>query len=110
MRLKALLMVFSITGCGCSVVQRPDVDLCIINSVEENRSCLNMKRDYNDDGTVLPGAKLFQKPNKVLMDLNKALVIDSSSGFEDGIANLKIYINQLREAAKTNNPDPVQEP
>lgn len=98
-----LLILLSIAGNGCSPL--PDVDVCIVNAPNQNRKCYNLKNDYNSDGTLRADAKPVYRSNVTVLDLNKALVIDSPHDeshpnpvhFEDGIARLKAWIKKLRE-------------
>lgn len=90
----SLWMVFSLTSCA---VARPDIDLCIVNAPNGVRKCYNYQRDYNDDGSLKSSAKAFYRKNATVSDLNKAFVVDSPSGFEDGLASLKAYIRELRD-------------
>lgn len=93
MRVIVLLTVFSLFGCAS--FKRPDTDLCIVNAQNQNRKCYNMATDYDNEGNLLPTAKAHYKDNKEISDLDKALVVDS----EQGIANLKKYLKDLRDAA-----------
>lgn len=68
-----------------------------MNAPAESRRCYNLKDDYTDDGDLKPGAQAKTRLNKTISDLNKATVIDSPTGFEDGLAGIKTYIRQLRE-------------
>lgn len=95
--LTLLLIAGSLSACG---IPRPNADLCIVNAPNLNRKCYNLKRDYRDDGTLKPGAVPTYRPNATIEDLNKALVLDSPDGFEDGIARMKAYVKKLREAAE----------
>ena len=81
---------------GCGGVALPNTDVCIVNGPNLNRKCYNMATDYNDDGSLKATAKPVYRTNKAVTDLSKALVIDSPTGFEDGLANLKTYITELR--------------
>ncbi len=89
-----LLVAFSLSACA---IQRPNSDVCIINAPSGWRKCYNLRTDYDDNGILKKDAKPTYRLNPDITYLNKALVIDSSSGFEDGIAFLKTYINQLRD-------------
>ena len=91
----SLLMAFSLFACAS--IQRPDIDLMIINAPGNKRCGYNFERDYGDDGRLKSGAKMFCRPNKLVSDLNKGLYIDSKDGPEEGIARLKAYIKTLRE-------------
>ncbi len=93
MRPTTLLIISSVFASGCGI-QRPDTDLCIINAVLKQRKCFNMRRDYNDDGRLKLGAKAHYKPAATIDDVNKNLSVDP-----DGLANLKVYIQELRAAA-----------
>lgn len=91
----SLWMVFSLAA--CATIRRPDTDVMIINAPGNKRCGYNLLRDYGDDGRLLPNAKMFCRPNASVKDLNKAMVVDSPTGFEDGLARLKAYIKLLRE-------------
>jgi len=75
-----------------------------------------MKRDYDDDGVLKPGAKATYRPNLTIDDLSKALVVDSPfddehpnpTHYEDGIARLKTYIRELRDEANRKCPQAVR--
>ena len=95
MRPIKLLMACSFLS-ACGGVTRPDIDLCIVNGPNLNRKCYNMARDYNDDGTLKASAKPVYRANKTVMDLSKAFVLDSPTGFEDGLVGMKTYIKELR--------------
>lgn len=109
--LTALLIAGSLAGCG---VPRPDADLCIVNAPNLNRKCYNLKRDYDDDGSLKPGAVPTYRANATVQDLNKALLIDSPfdaehpnpTHFEDGIARMKAWVKELREASQGAKPKP----
>ena len=87
-----LLMVCS----GCNTVPRPDTDICVINAENMQRECFNMARDYDSEGNILPSAVPTFIPVRVLADLDKGIWIDSSMSWP----NLKVYINELRQAAE----------
>lgn len=93
--LTLLLMIFS---SGCATVERPDTDMCVVNVPGEHAKCYNLKRDYNDDGSRNPSAIPTYRPidrtkKLSLDDLNKNTCVDP-----DGLANLKSYIRELRDA------------
>lgn len=98
MRLMTLLMAFNILLSGCSTIKKPNTDLCIVNAPAKHRKCYNLKTDYDDNGKLKPGAAPVYRSNVTVDDLNKATLIDSPTGFEDGLADLKSYIKKLREA------------
>lgn len=85
---------------------RPDADVCIVNAPNQNRKCYNLKRDYGDDGLLRPDAHPTYRPTRALEDLNKAMVLDSTDGFADGIARVKAWVKKLREAAKCDAGSP----
>lgn len=95
MRLAALLMAFSLVS--CATIQRPDVDLMIVNAPGNKRCGYNMLRDYDQDGRLKPDAKMFCRPNSSVRDLNKATVLDSEAGFPEALARMKAYVKTLRE-------------
>lgn len=107
MRAIRLLAACSLlVSCG---VPRPNTDVCIVNGPNLNRKCYNLAADYNDDGTLKKGAVATYRPNKTVQDLSKAMVIDSPTGFEDGLAELKTYIKRLRDhlaSCQGTNVDP----
>lgn len=96
MRQKMLLMAFSLLASGCGI-QRPDTDICIVNAPNKVRKCYNMRKDYTNEGKIKADAKPFYKPANTVDDLNKVLTVDND---HNGIENLKIYINELRQACK----------
>ncbi len=77
---------------ACAGVPRPDTDLCIINAPAKHLKCYNMARDYDESGQLLPSAKPTFRPASVIKDVNKYMAIDTK-----GLANLKTYINTLRD-------------
>lgn len=87
----ALLISFSFIA--CSTVKRPDTDLCIVNAPVEHMKCYNLLRDYNDAGERDPLAKPSYREAKSVSDLNKYTCTDVP-----GLAHLKIYIQELRDA------------
>lgn len=96
---KKLLMAFEVgivctlsSGCG---VPRPDTDLCVVNAEAGHQTCFNLLKDYDSKGQFKPGTKPHFKPAATVADLNKNICTDP-----DGWANLKIYIKQLRGAAR----------
>lgn len=95
-KLATVLSAACSTLSACGGVALPNTDVCIVNGPNLNRKCYNMATDYNDDGSLKATAKPVYRSNKIVMDLSKALVIDSPTGFEDGLANLKTYITELR--------------
>ena len=94
-RLMTPLMTFwaaySISGCGG--VERPDTNVCVLNVELMHLKCYNLKRDYNDDGNLKPGAKPTINSISGLSSLNTFVMTDP-----DGWANLKAYIRKLRES------------
>lgn len=92
MRLRTLLTASSLALVSCGGPERPDTNLCIVNAKARHKSCFNMKRDYDDQGNLLPGVKPSIVPIASLDDLDKNLAVDP-----DGSANLKAYIQKLRE-------------
>lgn len=113
MKLTWLLTLLLITGNSCAVA-RPDADLCIVNALDRNRKCYNLKRDYQDDGTLKGEALPVYRSNDTLEDLNKALVLDSpheSGGqmhFEDGIARMKAWVKKLRLSSSCNKSEALR--
>lgn len=77
---------------GCASIERPDTDLCIINSPFQKVSCYNLKRDYDEEGGIKPEAKPKVFSITGLQDINKFICTDS-----DGFANLKSYIKELKQ-------------
>lgn len=103
-RLLTLLWIAgSLPGCATG---RPDADVCIVNAPNKTRKCYNLKRDYQDDGHLMPVATPTYRPTPTLDSLNKALVLDSEDGFEEGIARVKGWVKKLREAAKCDAVGP----
>jgi hypothetical protein len=91
-----LSTVFSLWACA----DRPDVDLCIINAPNKNRKCFNLAKDYQDDGSLKPGAMPVYRATSTIEDLNKSLVLDSSTGPEDAIARMKAWVRKLQEECR----------
>lgn len=91
-RLIKLLMICSLLGCD---IDRPNTDICVVNSPGQHQKCYNIQKDYNDDGTIKGDAKPIYKPAATVEDLNKNICTNP-----DGWANLKAYMKKLREACK----------
>lgn len=88
---------FSFLLVGCGTLPRPDVDLMVVNAPGNKRCGYNMLRDYDADGHLKPGVKMFCRPNASIKDLNKSTVLDSEAGFPDALARMKAYIKIMRE-------------
>src|SRR5687768_7623046 len=95
MRLATLLMAFSLVG--CAAIQRPDVDLMIVNAPGKKRCGYNMLRDYDANGQLKPGVQMHCRPNSSVKDLNKATLLDSDEGFTKALSRMKAYIRTMRE-------------
>lgn len=78
-----------------SLPQRPDTDICVNNPQLEHKKCYNLRRDYDEEGQLKPGAVPSFKPLLSLADVEKDISTDP-----DGWANLKAYIRQLRDELK----------
>lgn len=92
--IRPLIALLAVSSCA---VNRPNIQNCIVNAPNKNRKCYNLAADYNDDGTLKVSAKAVYKSNSKIEDLNKAFLVDSETGFEDGLAGLKAYIKELRQ-------------
>lgn len=88
--LVAALLILS----ACSV-PRPNTDICIANAPANHLICYNLKKDYDNDGNRNPNAKPSYKPLTTVEDINKFACTDP-----DGLAELKIYLQDLRERFK----------
>lgn len=86
--LTLLCLVFN----GCALIQRPDSNICVMNAPAQHMKCYNLKRDYNDDGTLKPTAKPTFRQFRIIDDGNKYISMDP-----DSFAQLKAYIKLLRE-------------
>lgn len=96
MRLKTLLISFSVLISSCAV-ERPNTNICVINSLgSPHKNCANLHDDYDNDGNLKPGFKPKVIPISSLSDLDKNTCTDSL-----GIENLKVYIRELRLYIKT---------
>ena len=87
----ALLAIFSIIFSGCGI-PRPDSDLCVVNAPAKHQKCFNLKTDYSDAGTLLPGSVAKFKTANVVDDLNKNICTDPVSW-----ARIKAYIVKLKQ-------------
>lgn len=96
MRLMMLFLVSSLIS-GCAGISKPAAYGCIVNAPAKNRKCYSFKTDFNDDGNLKPTAKPVYRSNETIEDLNKAFVLDSDTGFEDGLARVKTTIRDARE-------------
>ncbi len=89
--LRMLLFVsFSLlVGCG---IPRPDTTLYIVNAPGKVLRGYNLKNDYDDSGTLKPGAKPTLKNAETIDDVNKYACTDPQ-----GFANLKAYVATVRD-------------
>jgi hypothetical protein len=92
MRLATLWISFSLLIVGCGIV-RPDTNMYIVNSGRSEMRGYNLLHDYDNNGNLKPGVPERVVPLASLDDLNKHTVTDP-----DGLANLKAYARQVREA------------
>lgn len=96
MQLQKMLWVsFSLLIAGCGSIDRPDTDLCVVNDPGHHLICYNLKRDYDKNGSLKPGAVPMIKPIESIADLNKDVCTDPS-GFE----HLKTYVQEMKDAMK----------
>lgn len=97
--IKQLILLWMVSSLvACAGIEKPDAEVCIVNAPAFNRKCYNLKTDYDENGKLRREAVAKYKPNVHIKDLNKATVLDSETGFEDGLAEVKAYIKNLREA------------
>lgn len=94
MPLKILWIISSLLIIGCGV-PRPKGDICIVDARREVLRCYDMEKDYNDDGTLKPGAVQHTKPAINIDSVNKFTVFDP-----DAWAEVKIYIGKVKERYK----------
>lgn len=87
-----LLAVFSIHLFACSYVPLPHTNLCVANPALKHSKCYWLDKDYQEDGTLKPGAKPNFKPLITIDDMNKSIWTDP-----DSWGSLKGYIKTLRE-------------
>lgn len=99
MKLTRLLLALLTAFSGCAI-QRPNADLCVVNGAQ--RRCFNLQTDYDDDGHIIAGHNGIYRANATLGALNKATIIDSPTGYVDGLAALKAYIAELRKEYQNN--------
>lgn len=87
-----LFVSFSLLTIGCGV-ERPDTNLYVVNAPFEQAKGYNLKRDYDSEGNLKPGAKAIVIKVNSHYDLNKFVCTDPT-----GFANLKAYLQKMREA------------
>lgn len=93
---KKLWTIFSILIIsGCSSLERPDTNLCIINAPLNQMKCYNLKEDYDERGVITFEALPSIIPIEGVEDINKFICTDPNS-----FANLKAYIKALRKENK----------
>ena len=102
-RLVTTLLVVS----SCASIQRPNVDVGIVNAPGKRVKYYNLERDYDADGKLKPGAVPTYRPFAKLEDLNKRLCLDSDAGPEEAIARFKAYVRNLREAYERDCKPPA---
>lgn len=89
-----LFVSFSCLTVACGV-ERPDTNLYVVNAPYEQAKGYNLKRDYDADGNLKPGAKAIVIRAREVQELNKFVCTDPT-----GFANLKAYLQKMREAYK----------
>lgn len=92
---------------GCATIQKPDIELEIVNAGMKQAKGYNLQKDYDDAGNIKAGAVPTVRPAASVADLDKRLCIDSSAGPEEAIARLKTYIKLLRENYANNCKQPA---
>jgi len=85
---------------GCGTVERPNAEICVVNAPALHRKCYNLARDFDGNGNRYKDAKPIYRPNPDISSLNKATLIDSETGFADGIGEVLRYIKELRAEAR----------
>lgn len=95
MQLKTLSIIYSLVllCSACGTVERPDADICVVNAPGKKLTCYNLKHDYNQDGTLRPGAKPKFKPISSIDNLNKGVFMTNADW-----AEVKKWIAELRVA------------
>lgn len=92
-RLSLLLMIFSAACTGTP--DRPDANVCVVNSALSQLECFNLKHDYGEDGKLKPDAAvtlhIFASPE----DINKYVCVDPT-----GFTALKTYVGLVRDHLK----------
>lgn len=83
-------IAFLATSCGS--VERPNANLCGINSPASQKECYNLRTDFNDDGTMQAGVKPKIVPLTGLKDLNANICMDP-----DSLKEVKRYVSELRK-------------
>ena len=93
-----MLVLIALSICSCSQIQRPDADICVVNYATDklpHLTCFNIKRDYNDDGSLKADAKPVKKLIKTPQSLNAGKYISK----EDWPA-FQVWIQDTRDWAK----------
>ena len=92
MRLPIFFASLSLLMTGCLERERPDTNVFVVNVPAMHLKGYNLKRDYNENGDLKPGAKAMIIPISSLQDLNKKVVTDAN-----GYANLMSSYRTLRQ-------------
>ena len=79
MRVMAPLVAFSLLSCA---VERPNIDLGIVNAPAGHVKAYNYATDYDQNGALVPGAKAKFYPAAKVSDLNNWLCLTIDAGPE----------------------------
>lgn len=100
---------------GCAAIERPNVDLLVVNAPKKYARGYNFKTDYNDSGDRLPDAKPKFYPAEKVEDLNKWFCVNmrDEKGEQQPADALKLmtaYIKKLREEYERGCKPPAAAP
>ena len=84
--------LFVIATMGCSSVERPNADICVINAPGLKLTCYNMRNDYDNSGNLKPGVQPHFKQTVTLYDVNKFITMSP-----DDFSELKAYVGELKD-------------
>lgn len=86
------ILVLCLAFIGCTKVERPNADECVINAPGSKITCYNMKNDYDEHGNLKPGVEPHFKSMLTTYDVNKYITMSP-----EDFAELKAYVAKLRD-------------
>jgi hypothetical protein len=94
---KIILLLFAANIVGCAAIQRPDAWVCGINGKSKKMLCYNLKKDYDEDGTLKAGAEPLEKKDVSLQSLTGGLYFSS-----EDTKKIKVWLQDMRDYAKNH--------
>jgi hypothetical protein len=96
--MKKLTIFFLAFSVGCSTINKPNANLCVVNAPAEHLKCYNLKTDYTDDGNIKKSARAKYFQAATVNDLNKGVWMSNGDW-----AEVKKWIRELRKAYEDGN-------